>query len=119
MINYNKYICYLLIICMFGSITASSGTKSTTAKPKTTSKTQTTAKPKTTTTTTVTSTSCSTSCGKEFAECHNHFKGWFGCSRAYTICRTDILDDGQMARFGCKKKCKDTTTMTSLKSCTG
>ena len=101
---------------MFGSITASSGTKSTTAKPKTTSKTQTTAKPKTTTTTTVTSTSCSTSCGKEFAECHNHFKRWFGCSRAYTICRNDILDEGRWARDGCKKKCKDTKAMTALKS---
>jgi hypothetical protein len=41
----------------------------------------------------------------------------FGCSRAYTICRTDILDEGQLARSGCKKKCKDTKTMTALKSC--
>ena len=39
-----------------------------------------------------------------------------GCSRAYTQCRGD-LDAGQMAREGCKKKCKDTKTMTALKSC--
>ena len=119
MINYNNTICYLLIICMFGSITASSGTKSTTAKPKTTSKTQTTAKPKTTTkpTTTVASTSCTASCAKEFKQCHNHFKGWnFSCSLAYTACR-DNLDRGNMARDGCKKKCKDTKTMAALKSC--
>ena len=109
---------YLLIILMFALTTASSGTKSTTAKPKTTSKTQTTAKPKTTTnpTTTVTSNSCSQTCSKAFADCHNHFKGWFGCSFAYTVCREN-LDEGNWANAGCKKKCKDTKKMSALKSC--
>ena len=72
----------------------------------------------TTTTTTGASNSCSASCAQVFAGCHNHFKTNKGmtCSRAYTICRTDILDEGQLARSGCKKKCKDTKTMTALKS---
>merc|ERR1711997_1167819 len=39
------------------------------------------------------------------------------CSRAYTVCRNDILDEGRWARDGCKKKCKDTKAMTALKSC--
>ena len=73
----------------------------------------------TTTTTTGASNSCSASCAQVFSGCHNHFKTNKGmtCSRAYTICRNDILDEGRWARDGCKKKCKDTKTMAALKSC--
>jgi len=71
----------------------------------------------TTTSTTTGSSTCSQSCENQFKGCHNHFKGYgMGCSRAYTQCRGD-LDNGQMDRAGCKKKCKDTKTMITLKSC--
>merc|ERR1712045_543413 len=69
-------------------------------------------------TSTTSSTSCTTSCAKVFKQCHNQFKGWLGCSQAYTVCREN-LNEGNLAGAGCKKKCKDTKTMTSLKSCTG
>merc|ERR1712141_604834 len=69
----------------------------------------------TSTTSTTSTTSCTTSCANEFKNCHNWFKGRFGCSRAYTACR-DNLNRGNMARGGCTKKCKDTKTMTALKS---
>merc|ERR1711997_1282168 len=64
----------------------------------------------TSTTSTTSTTSCSASCAQVFAGCHNHFKTNLGmtCSRAYTICRNDILDEGRWARDGCKKKCKNT-----------
>merc|ERR1712037_584057 len=95
------------------------GTKAGTVKPCTFAKgwTTTSSGGTSTGTSTTSTTSCTTSCAKEFKQCHNQFKGMFGCSRAYTICRTDILDEGQLARSGCKKKCKDTKTMTALKSC--
>ena len=70
----------------------------------------------TSTTSTTSTTSCTTSCANEFKNCHNWLKGRLGCSRAYTACR-DNLNRGNMARGGCKKNCKDTKTMTALKSC--
>merc|ERR1711997_7786 len=63
-----------------------------------------------------TSTISTTSCANEFKNCHNWLKGRLGCSRAYTACR-DNLNRGNMAPGGCKKNCKDTKTMTALKSC--
>merc|ERR1711997_818199 len=87
-------------------------TKAGTVKPCTIAKgwTTTTSSAGTSTTSTTSTTSCSASCAQVFAGCHNHFKTNLGmtCSRAYTICRNDILDEGRWARDGCKKKCKNT-----------
>jgi len=57
---------------------------------------------------------CTSGCVYVFKQCVAGHKG-AGCSNAVSTCRTD-LNNGELASYGCKKKCKDTKTMKALKS---
>merc|ERR1711936_247946 len=59
---------------------------------------------------------CTASCVNRFKNCIKGAKTYGeSCSKGYSVCRTD-LNNGELSGYGCKKKCKDTTTMKALKS---
>jgi len=59
---------------------------------------------------------CTQRCASVFKQCVQRRKMYGeSCSKGYSVCRTD-LNNGELSGYGCKKKCKDTTTMKALKS---